>query len=61
MLRRASLSSTLGRRAWQKAGANPVGAGAEPQVEAGRLNLVGIERTSGGKLAGIKERLDCAI
>jgi hypothetical protein len=44
-------------RSWREPG-RP---GAEPQVEAGRLNLVGIERTSGGKLAGIKERLDCAI
>jgi hypothetical protein len=55
-----------GARAWQERGPHPIGPGAEPQVEAGRLDLIRRSRTGepdlprlaiGGNAAGGQDAL----
>ena len=45
----------------QKTRAHAVGDGAEPQVEAGRLDLAGGERIMRANAAGIRQRRDHAV
>jgi hypothetical protein len=47
--------------AGQEAGADAPGPGAEAQVEAGRLDLVGVERARARQRAGLEQRRDLVV
>jgi hypothetical protein len=61
MLNRASLSSTALFGPRKKTGADPVSLGTEPEIKARGLYLIGIKRSTGGKLSTVKQRADSAI